>query len=156
MSFTLLGCTSATMAMYVAKAETHVGRVATSRISGSFRECAREGRASKRSFRATLSGSSSLMSTNSRVWIRLTIFGGTGGKLVASVNGDGAGDEAAVVGTPADHTVVVGSPTLPAMAGSDKHGAAPVDDRSGRAFIEIGRDAEVIGPVADTAAPPVG
>ena len=46
------------------------------------------GSASIRSARAMLSGNSSLISTNSNDWILFTSFAGTGGKQLASVNGE--------------------------------------------------------------------
>ena len=50
-----------------------------------------EGRASRCSLRAILSERSSLISTKSSSWIRFTSFAGTGGRLLASINGEGLG-----------------------------------------------------------------
>ena len=75
MSCTLLGCLSATIAMYVVKHCTHVGSYATCR--------ARLPTASPRDVPfcrhiSMLSGSKSAMSTNSSTWIFFTSFAGTG------------------------------------------------------------------------------
>ncbi len=47
------------------------------------------GSASSLSARAILSGRSSLISTNSSAWMRLTSFAGIGGRLLARQNGGG-------------------------------------------------------------------
>ena len=87
MSFTLVGWASATMAMYVAKADIQVGRELISLVSGIFAVCRRFGKASRRSPNAMLSGRSSLISRNSSACILCTSFTGIGEKLVASVKG---------------------------------------------------------------------
>ena len=96
------------------------------------------------------------MSTNSSAWMRFTTLEGTGGKLVASVNGVGGGPAVADVnGTLGDHTVVVGGIRLLAVDNTDRTGAFPVADRSGIAVIDTGSDVRAGGAAADVAGPPV-
>ena len=96
------------------------------------------------------------MSTNSSAWTRFTTLEGTGGKLVASVNGVGGGPAVVEVnGTLGDHTVVVGGIGLLAVCNPDRTGAFPVVDRSGMAAIDTGSDVRAGGAAADVAGPPV-
>ena len=96
------------------------------------------GRASRRSDRAMLSGSSSLISTNSSPWILLTSLAGTGGKLLASENAGGLPVSALLAemaGAMTDVTAVVGR----LVEGMVSMGAAvPNGGRSGRWLSEEG------------------
>ena len=79
------------MAMYVAKEDTQVNSALSPLISlwpRGFCGARPGGSAASLSDRAILSGSSSLMSTNSRAWILFTNLAGTGTILFAILNGD--------------------------------------------------------------------
>ena len=89
MSFTLVGWASATIAVYVAKADIQVGRELISLVSGIFAVCRQFVKASRRSPNAMLSGRSSLISRNSSACILCMSFTGIGEKASCQCEGSG-------------------------------------------------------------------